>query len=444
MRILLVTPENRFVKAFRRGQVNNFVQLTMPYLAGFVRPGDDVILVDEYNEQVDLDAAVELVGITCNTPNARHVYEMADAFRLKGRKVVLGGPHPTILPDEAKAHADSIVIGEAERTWPKLLRDCAAGELRPFYSDTEPVSLVSLPVARRDLIRGRRLYRDTVIATRGCPHRCNFCNLRQIYHPSLRFRPVADVIKEIRTLRSPVFAFWDDQLMMDRAYALELFHNLAPLGKRWAAMVTTLASRDEQLLKAAARAGCVCLFIGLESFSNDSLRLAHKSFNLVEAYAEDVARIHRYGIAVQAGIVFGFDGDDDNTFETTLRETDRIGLDGATVSILTPFPGTSLFDDLMNEGRLLTSDWSYYNGKTAVTFHPRRMSAQALWDGYSWFRRQFFSPARVMKRALRTGCRPVQTLILNAGYWKAMSNQCPGTPLPRKMEGASKAARNGK
>jgi radical SAM superfamily enzyme YgiQ (UPF0313 family) len=430
MKVLLVTPENRFIRAHRRGQLNNFAQLTMPYLAAFVRKPHEVALVDEYVQRVDLDAPADLVGITCNTPNASHVYRLADAFRARGRMVVLGGPHPTLLPDEARAHADALVIGEAETSWPRLLEDAARGALEPEYRDPVPPALTNLPAPRRDLIVGRGLLANTVIATRGCPHRCSYCNLRQIYSPELRFRPVEEVVAEVRRIRSPLFAFWDDQLFMDARYARRLFTELQGLRRHWAAMVTLASARDESLLAAAARAGCVCLFLGLESFARRSLELANKAFNVVESYAEGVARIHAQGIAVQAGIVFGFDGDDEASFENTLVQASRLGLDGATVSLLTPFPRTPLFEELRRDGRLLTQDWSYFNGKTAVTFRPARMTPEALWNGYMWFRRQFFSPHLVLERLRRSGVRPVQALALNLGYRKAVDNPLPGWPIP--------------
>jgi radical SAM superfamily enzyme YgiQ (UPF0313 family) len=430
MKILLVTPENPFIRAFRRGQINNFAQLTMAHLAAFVGPPHTVQLVDEYAQTIDLDAPADLVGITCNTPNASHVYRMADALRARGKTVVIGGPHPTLLPDEARPHADAIVIGEAETTWPRLIDDAARGRLEPEYRAADPPSLDRLPHARRDLIRGRGALACAVIATRGCPHRCSYCNLRQIYASALRFRPVDEVVAEIRTIPSPIFAFWDDQLFMDRSYALRLFSLLSGSHRRWAAMATIASARDDQLLAAAARAGCVCLFLGLESFSARSLSLANKTFNVVESYGDIVARIHAHRIAVQAGIVFGFDGDDETAFEKTLAEATRIGIDGATVSVLTPFPGTPLFDDLDRTGRLLTRDWSYFNGKTAVTFRPARMSPEALWNGYMWFRRRFFSRSCTLERLARSGVRPVQSFALNRGYRRAVDNVVPGWPIP--------------
>lgn len=431
MHVLLVTPENPFIKAFRRGQFNNFSQLTMPYLAGFVRPPHTVGLVDEYNQKINLDARADLVGITCNTPNASHVYAMADAFRQRGRIVVLGGPHVTLLPEEAKEHADAVVVGEAERTWPQVLNDAANGRLAPFYRDPDPPSLDGLPHARRDLIFRRGFLEDTIFATRGCPHRCTYCNLRQIYNPKIRYRPVEEVVAEVRTFRSPFFTFWDDQLFMDPGYALRLCRGLEPLGKRWAAMVTLASTRNERLLAAARRAGCVCLFLGLESVSSESLRQANKAFNVVETYQEGIERIHRHRIAVQAGIVFGFDGDDETTFEETLRCTTRAGLDGATVSILTPFPHTPLFEEFKTGGRLLIQDWSYYNSKTAVAFQPARMSPEALWNGYMWFRRRFFSLPCIFERVKRSGVRPVQSFVLNVGYRRTVNNKIPGNPIPK-------------
>jgi radical SAM superfamily enzyme YgiQ (UPF0313 family) len=254
--------------------------------------------------------------------------------------------------------------------------------------------------------------------------------LRQIYDPSIRYRPVAEVIAEIRSFRPPYFTFWDDQLFMNTRYALELFEGLASVGKRWAAMVTLASTRQDKLLQAAARAGCVCLFLGLESFSPESLHMANKAFNIVENYEEGIARIHRHGIAVQAGIVFGFDGDDTSTFDLTYKGAVRAGIDGATVSILTPFPRTPVHTDLASQNRLLTEDWSYYNGKTAVTFRPARMSPEELWQGYMEFRRRFFSPRSILKRMLRSRVRPVQLAVLNYGYQRTLDNVIPGHPIP--------------
>jgi radical SAM superfamily enzyme YgiQ (UPF0313 family) len=430
MNVLLITPENPFIKAFRRGQLNNFAQLSMPYLAAFVKSPHHVFHIDEYNQTIDFDLPVDLVGITCNTHNSTHVYRIASEFRRRGRPVVLGGPHVTLLPEEAKEYADSIVIGEAEDTWPAVLADAEQGKLESIYRTNHPPSLKNIPLARRDLIHERGLFGSTVIATRGCPHSCNYCNLRQIYDPSIRFRPVEEVIAEVRTFRTSFFTFWDDQLFMSPRYALKLFKELEPQNKRWAAMVTLSSTEDDTLLRAASRAGCVCLFLGLESFSPENLALANKSFNLIESYNEAVARIHKSGITVQAGIVFGFDGDDESTFDMTLKKATEAGIDGATISILTPFPKTPVYETFLQQGRLLTQDWSYYNGKTAVTFRPARMSPQTLWKGYMRFRQTFYSSKYITQRILKSHVQTIQSLYLNWGYRRTLSNRIPGSPIP--------------
>lgn len=430
MRVLLITPENPHVKAFRRGQLNNFAQLTMPYLSAFVKPPDEVSLIDEYNQTVDFDTPADLVGVTCNTPNATHVYRMAEKFRERGRLVVLGGPHVTLMPEEAKPHADAVVVGEAEETWPVVLADARGGVLQPEYRASCAPSLHGLPQARRELIHHRGFLAASVFATRGCPHRCHYCNLRQIYDPMVRFRPPEEVAAEVRSLRSPTFAFWDDQLFLDPHYSRTLFRALEPIGKTWAAMVTLSSVRDDDFVRAAARAGCVCLFLGLESFSEESLRSVNKGFNRVEAYKESVDRLHRHGILVQAGLIFGFDGDDETVFGRTLDATEKVGIDGATISILTPFPRTPLFDRLEREGRLLTRDWSYYNGKTAVSFRPAQMSPERLWEGYMWFRQQFFSPVRILRRVSRSRVQAVRSVYLNWGYRRTLRNRLPGKPIP--------------
>jgi radical SAM superfamily enzyme YgiQ (UPF0313 family) len=174
----------------------------------------------------------------------------------------------------------------------------------------------------------------------------------------------------------------------------------------------------------------VCLFLGLESFSRESLAQANKSFNLVNSYNGSIARIHRNGKAVQAGLVFGFDGDDESVFDLTLHGAMEAGIDAATISILTPFPGTPLFGTLQGEGRLLTRDWSYYNGKTAVAFRPARMSPETLWNGYMRFRHAFYSPTRILQRISKSRVHPAQSLYLNWGYRRTISNRIPGNPIP--------------
>ena len=216
----------------------------MPDLAAIVRPPPSVVLRHEHHDTLDPNEPADLVGITCNTPIARHVYALADAFRARGRIVVLGGPHATLLPEEPKAHAVAVVVGEAEETWPRLLDDAARGSLAPSYRSAGAPARAGLPHARRDRVHRRNLLANTLVAPCGCPHRCSDCDRRQTCDAWIRDRPVEEVAAEVRTSRTPCFTFWDEQLFMHPRYALRLFAGLEGAAKRWAAMVTLASAMN--------------------------------------------------------------------------------------------------------------------------------------------------------------------------------------------------------
>lgn len=416
-RILLITPENPEIKRFRRMQFNNFTQLTMPYLAGFIdETRYQIELVDEYNQHIPYDCPVDLVAITVNTPNATHCYRMARRFRDGGAKVVMGGPHPTLRPDEAGQHCDYLIVGEAEETWPQFLDDFHRGRARPRYVCKRTPSLDGLPIARRDLIRGRRFTKGAVFATRGCPYACSYCNLKQIYRPGFRTRPVQEVIADIQSMANRYFVFWDDNFFGDRDYAIRLLTALKPLRRRWAAQVSIDRCNDDRLLQIAREAGCVYLFIGLESFSEKGLASVNKGFNHAARYAEIIRRIHQKGICVQAGVIFGFDTDTTEVFSNALEACESLGLDGVTVSVLTPLPWTRLYEQMKQEGRLTEDDWAAFNGKTQVAFQPKLMSAEELFAGYMWFRRHFYSYGSMFRRMAVSRTNLVHNLLVNLGY----------------------------
>lgn len=416
-RILLITPESQEINAHRKGQFNNFVQITMPYLAGFIDETQyEVTLIDEYNQSIPYRGDFDLVAVTVNTPNANHCYEISDRFRRKGVKVVMGGPHVALLPDEARLHCDHLIIGEAEETWPQFLEAFYYGNAEPLYICIDSPSLQGLPIARRDLIKGRRVTKGAVFATRGCPYQCRYCNLKQIYGPSFRMRPVHEVIEEIKTVDQNYFVFWDDNFFGNTDYARQLMYELKPLRKKWAAQVTIDRCNDEDLLSLAKEAGCLYFFIGLESFYAESLASVGKESNNVARYARTIRLIHRHGISVWAGIIFGFDADCPEVFQNTLRACDRLGIDGVTPSILTPFPGTPIFEEWKRDGRLLYSDWTYYNGKTRVSFQPKRMTPEELYDGYMWFRKHVYSFRSILSRLLVSRTNVVHNLVINLGY----------------------------
>jgi radical SAM superfamily enzyme YgiQ (UPF0313 family) len=334
IRLLIIQPENRDINRFRRFQFNNFSQITVPYLAAFL-PEEyyDITLVDEYCQRIPYKKPFDLVAITVNTPNAPHCYEMSARFRASGTKVVMGGPHATLMPEEAAAHCDYLTVGESEETWPQFLSDFRKGTAKAIYRGGAAPTLTNLPFPRWDLLKRRRLMKGAVFATRGCPYNCRYCNLKQIYHDCFRVRPIPEVIEEIRRMNSRFFVFWDDNLFADIDHAKALLRAIAPLKKKWAAQATLRDCADEELLRLAKAAGGTYLFIGLESFSENALSEAGKSINRVTDYQELIGKIRRHGIMIQAGIVFGFDSDTKDVFDKTLTACEKLGIDGATVSI---------------------------------------------------------------------------------------------------------------
>ncbi|MBC8061177.1 MAG: B12-binding domain-containing radical SAM protein [Clostridiaceae bacterium] len=415
--ILMITPENKEINRYRKKQVNNFIQITMPYLAAFIDESKyNILLIDEYNQRIPYEGHFDLIAITLNTSNASHCYEVAEKFREKGCKVVFGGPHATLLPDEAINHCDYIIIGEAEDTWPQFLEEFYTNQAKQQYNCTSIPDLKGIPIPRRDLVKGRHFTKGAVFATRGCPYHCSYCNLKQIYHDSFRTRPIDEVIEDIRSIKRKYFVFWDDNFFGNIEYAKKLMKELAKLNKKWAAQVTLERCQDEELLKLAKSAGCIYFFVGLESFSEKSLVSVNKAINNVDNYKKIINLVHKSGISIQAGIIFGFDTDTKDVFKKSLDTCNYLGIDGVTVSILTPLPKTPVYDEFKVEGRLITFDWEYYNGKTRVAFTPKNMTAKELFDGYMWFRREFYSVNSIFKRLWVSKTNIVHNLIVNLGY----------------------------
>ena len=417
--LLLITASSPEIQRVRRSRVLNFQQVTMPYLAAFAPSHWTVLHIDEAVEPVDREASADLVAITFHTPSAPHAYDLAARFRQRGIPVALGGPHATLLPDEAQAHADVIFVGEAENTWPRFLAEFEGGNHRARYC-SEPPSLDKAPMARQDLFHRRDHAAGVLFATRGCPQRCAFCTLAVMYQSRVRKRPVEAVAREYASFRGKVIILWDDNIACDLEYGKALFRALAPHRKWWSSQASIHAASDGEFLELAARSGCKQLFIGLESVSQASLNEVSKSFNRVADYARAIERIHAHGIAVQAGIVFGFDHDTEAVFGETLDFLEAAGVQNATFNILTPFPGTRLHERLAAEGRILTRDWSKYNGRADVVFRPRNMSPEALLAGYQYANKRFYSWRSAAKRLSRSPVQLSWTLPLNLAYALAL------------------------
>jgi radical SAM superfamily enzyme YgiQ (UPF0313 family) len=392
----------------------------MPYLAAFVPPHWTVLHTDEASEQIDFETPADLVAITFHTPSAPHAYALAARFRRRGTPVALGGPHVSLMPDEAQAHADVIFTGEAEVHWPRFLSGFEAGQYRHRYDCTEPPLLDHVPMSRKDLFHRRDHTSGVLFATRGCAFRCDFCTVAVMYQGRRGTRPVESVAQEYASFRGNVIILWDDNIAGDIEYAKDLFRALAPHRKWWSSQASIHAAKDEEFLELAARSGCKQLFIGLESISQASMDGVAKGFNRVDEYAHAVERIHAHGMAVQAGIVFGFDHDTPAVFEETLDFLESAGVQNATFNILTPFPGTRLFGRFEAEGRILTREWEKYNGREDVVFRPLGMSPEALLAGYRYANRRFYSLRSIRRRLSRSPVQLSWTLPLNLAYARAL------------------------
>ncbi len=407
MKILLIHPQNYLQRHATGiyGRSLRYAPLTMPTLKALV-PAEvqaEVRVVDEMVEDLDFGIPADLVGITAITGTACRAYEIADRFRAKGAKVVLGGVHPTLRTEESLLHADAVVRGYAERTWPRLVRDFAAGRLQRVYEDVETFdpSLIVAPdrsaIHRRDYIGW-----CTVEMSRGCSNKCDFC-ISHRFHPSYIRRPIGDVIAEIKALRGKVVFFLDPNLIGDKEHAKAFFAELAKLRKWWLGCASMDVVEDPELLALMAKSGCRGLLMGFESIRPEALVSAGKTRNLGKTYARVVETLHDHGILVQACFVFGFDTDDACVFEEAAEYIVKARFDLPQISIYTPFPGTPVFERMENEGRILTRNWSLYNGQNVV-FRPLRMTVEELERGTDLVRKRAYS-------------------------WNALARRLPGKPL---------------
>ena len=415
-KLLLITASSPAIRRTRSARVLNFQQITMPYLAARVPPNWHVVHVDEEAEPIDWNIDADLVGITFHTPSAYHAYDIATRFRSRGICVVMGGPHVTLVPDEASLYADVIFIGEAEGAWEEFLRSFETGSHARVYRQSTVPSIAHAPMARKELFHRRDYANGVLFATRGCPNQCDFCTIAVMYRHKFRKRPVAEVAAEYASFNGNVIIFWDDNIAGDMQYAKDLFRAITPYRKWWSSQASIHAGRDDRFLEAAARSGCKQLFLGLESISQQSMTGVNKGFNRIGEYLEIVRRIHSHGIAVQAGIVFGFDHDAPDIFEETIDFLEEAGVQNATFNILTPFPGTPLFQKMEAEERILTRDWSKYNSRDDVVYQPKRMSAAELLAGVRYANQRFYSLPSTFKRLSRSPVQLWWTLPLNLAY----------------------------
>ena len=402
MKILLIVP--RWPPSSLWAQIRfKFPSLSLLTLASETPEEIELSILDENIEELDFNAEVDLVGITVMTPQALRAYQIAEEFKKRGKKIVLGGFHVSSFPEEALSHGDAIVVGEGDRIWREVIQDFKNSKLKKIYKDSGLFPLSEIKNPKRELLRGKPyLFSNTIQTTRGCPFQCEFCSVSSFYGKSYRTRPLHLVIKELERMREEsIFLFLvDDNLVGNRSYAKALFQEMIPLKFKWAGHAPLNLVRDEELLKLASKSGCQALFVGFESLTHQNLVLMGKKSNLGVSPEDAVKRFHDQGIGILASFILGYDHDTPECFQKILEFCHRTRIDGALFPILTPYPGTLLRERLQREGRILTNRWDLYDMEH-VTFVPKRMKPEELQEGFEKLNASFLSWRSIFRRLFK-------------------------------------------
>ncbi len=375
-------------------------------------PTDDyeVVLTDENIEPIDFDMEVDLVGISAMTSYVKRGYEIADRFRARGTPVIMGGVHASYMPQEALKHADAVVVGEAELVMPRVLDDLANGRMTGIYKAESLHPMVGMPRPRQSLLKTNRYVNKGFIQTsRGCHHGCLFCAEPTMYGLRFRYRPVDELVAEVEELDERVILLNDADFFGTPKRATEVMKAFKGRGLKWQAAVNSREANDDRLLELAAESGCFMLSIGFESISRETLRNVHKCQNNPDDYRALVEKLHKYGIMVLGLFIFGFEGDEPSVFDQTLRFTVDAKFDMCGYSILTPYPGTINWFEMMRRRQIVSFDWDKYD-QSHIVFQPKGLSTDQLYRGYLETYDAFYTLPSMLRRFPYDGSR-------SRAYW---------------------------
>ena len=388
--------------------------------ASIPRDQYEVVLTDENIEPIDFDLKADLVGISAMTSYVNRGYEIADQFRAKGMPVVMGGVHPSFMPQEALKHCDAVVVGEVELVIGKLLDDLEQGAMRGTYKSDTLHPMAGMPMPRYDLLKKNRYVNCTFVQTsRGCHQGCTFCAEPLMNGLKFRYRPVDEVIHEMENCGSRVVSINDADFFGTPERPKEVMRALKGRGLQWQAGVTSKLAQDDRMLELAAESGCTMLSIGFESISRETLKSVHKHVNRPETFVALVDKLHSYGIMVFGLFMCGFDGDDRSVFDETVNFNINAKYDACAYSVLTPYPGTLTWYEMKKANRIVSFDWSMYD-QGHVVYRPAQMSADELRIGQRGAYRSFYSTSSIASRfPLRGKRHRAQWLIYNLFMRKA-------------------------
>ena len=418
MKILLVSPSVDPNEKTNKQMM--MPQLALIILQGLTPKEHQVVTVDEEAEGIDLEHDCDLVGISFMTSNASRAYWLAREFKKRGKTVVLGGVHPTLLPDEALPYGDSVVIGEAEGVWAELLEDHKNGRLKKIYHNPRPDLSRYVPKDFSKITKRSLFALVPIVTSRGCPYHCDFCCVTELFGKEIRHIPVDNIVRDIKESGRKNFMFLDDNIIGHSSYAKELFAALKPLKISWVGQSSiSLLVKDDELLKLAAESGCKGLFVGLESVKEAQMSSLRKSFNSLQGLENALKKMRKSGIFVHASMIFGFDEDTKEVFDDTVKFLIKNKVHTVSFNVLTPYPGTKTFQKMKEEGRLLTDDWKYYDHSTVI-YQPKNMSPYELMVGKIRSRKMFYGAWSILRRFLGNFRHPVIYLAMNWGHIKAV------------------------
>jgi radical SAM superfamily enzyme YgiQ (UPF0313 family) len=392
--------------------------------ASIPRDQYEVVLTDENIEPIDFDLKADMVGISAMTSYVNRGYEIADQFRHKGVPVVMGGVHPSFMPQEAFKHCDAVVVGEVELVIDKLLDDLEQGAMRGTYKSDTLHPMTGMPMPRYDLLKKNRYVNCTFVQTsRGCHQGCTFCAEPLMNGLKFRYRPVDEVIHEMENCGSRVVSINDADFFGTPERPKEVMRALKGRGLQWQAGVTSKLAQDDRMLELAAESGCTMLSIGFESISRETLKSVHKHVNRPETFVALVDKLHSYGIMVFGLFMYGFDGDDTSVFDETVNFNIDTKYDACAYSVLTPYPGTLTWYEMKKANRIVSFDWEKYD-QGHVVFRPAQMSGDELRLGQSRTYETFYSLASIASRFPTRGPRHrTQWLIYNTFMRRASKTE---------------------
>ena len=416
MKILLVQPKMNKRPMDTDLKTRMSPSLALLTLLSLTPDGHETIIINENVEKIDYNCDVDLVGITITLDVMPRSCQIAERFQSRGIPVIAGGIHVTCCPNECLSHFNAICIGPAERVWGKIINDTEAGQLKQKYCDMKDFSgneIIS-PIFG-NIERKKYLYTNILLTSRGCPNRCGFCYNSCENRLYVR-RPISDVVENIKALGTRHIFFIDDNFIGEPKYTFELVNTIKDMNLIWNAAVTTKILECPDLLDLMAKSGCRSLFIGFESINTASLESVNKD-NKVKKYEELVEAIHSRGIMINASMVFGLDGDTQDTFARTLDWLVKMRIETLTSHILTPYPGTEVYRNMDIAGRIVDFNLEKYNTSNVV-FQPNGMTTKELYEGYHWMYRQFYSFKNIIRRFPKSKSQRIPYLLFNLLYRK--------------------------